>query len=354
MAITKVSTKNTKQELVTAYNQLAKELKAAAAGKSAEPAGSSAPAGGGGGGNDGGDGDELSIADIVARLQALTLSIGESSSSLQSALSAEATILHRMRKEADAFIEQLKVLHEIEVAADTLDTLIKQHHETSKAAEAELSEKRKAFDKEMSAARAAWKREQDEHGAQSKEAAAQLKKSRARDAAEYKYDTEQQHKAETDGIEQARKRFAGELSELEERKRAEWNEREKAIAEREKELAELTKKSDAFEAELETAVKKAEAEGTGIAKRQTKTQADLKKKDNEAIQRVFELRISSLQDTITKQDQQIEELTRGLESARKQTTELAVKAIDGASNASSLAAMKEIALEQAKNTQKGK
>lgn len=352
MATTKVSTKNTKQELVAAYNQLAKELKAAKAG-GGEAAAASAPAGGGDAGGDDGDG-ELSIPDIVARLKALTLSIGESSSSLQSALSAEATELQRLRAEADGFIEQLKTLHEIEVGPDTLSTLIKQYGETAKAADAELSEKRKAFDKDMSAARASWKKEQDERAAQAKEAAAQLKKARQRDAQEYKYAIERQHKAENDALEQARKAFAQELADLEERKRSEWAEREKAIAEREKELAELTKKSDAFEAELETATKKAEAEGTGIAKRQTKTQADLKKKDNEAIQRVLELKIASLQDTIAKQDTQIEELTRALDNARKQTTELAVKAIDGASNASSFAAIKEIALEQAKNTQKSK
>jgi len=353
MATTKVSTKNTKQELVTAYNQLAKELKAAkASGGGSESGGASAPAGGGDGG--GGDGDELSISDIVERLKALKISIGESSSSLQSALSAEATVLHRLRSEADGFIEQLKTLHGITVGPDTLDTLVKQYGETSKAAEAELSEKRKTSDKEMTTARTAWKKEQDEHVAKSKEGAAQLKKSRQRDAQEYKYDTERQHKAETDSIEQARKAFAQELADLEERKRSEWAEREKAIAEREKELGELTKKSDSFEAELETATKKAEAEGTGIAKRQTKTQADLKKKDNEAIQRVLELKIQSLQDQIAKQDAQIEELTKGLEAARKQTTELAVKAIDGASNASSFSAIREIALEQAKNTQKSK
>ena len=299
MATTKVSTKNTKQELVSAYNQLAKELKAIKAGGGGAEGGAAAPAGGGDGG--GGDGDELSIPDIVERLKALTLSIGESSSSLQSALSAEATVLHRLRAEADGYIEQLKTLHGITVGPDTLDTLVKQYGETSKAAEAELSEKRKAFDKEMSAARTAWKKEQDEHVAKSKEAAAQLKKSRQRDAQEYKYDTERQHKAETDALEQARKAFTQELADLEEKKRSEWTEREKAIAEREKELAELTKKSDAFEGELETATKKAEAEGTGIAKRQTKTQADLKKKDNEAIQRVLELKIQSLQDQIAKE-----------------------------------------------------
>lgn len=350
---TKVTTKNTKQELVAAYNQLAKELKAAKAG-GGESSGGSASAPSGGDSNGVGSDGELSIPDIVERLKALTLSIGESSSSLQSALSAEATELAKLRAEADSLIEQLKTLHDITVGPDTLATLIKQYGETSKTAEAELSEKRKAFDKEMSAAKAAWKKEQDEHAAKSKEAAAQLKKSRQRDAQEYKYETERAHKAETDALEQARKAFAQELADLEEKKRSEWSEREKAIAEREKELAELTKKSEAFEAELETATKKAEAEGTGIAKRQTKTQADLKKKDNEAIQRVLELKIASLQDTIAKQDAQIEELTRGLETARKQTTELAVKAIDGASNASSFSAIREIALEQAKNTQKSK
>jgi chromosome segregation ATPase len=352
--VTKVTTKNTKQELVTAYNQLAKELKAAkAGGGESSGGGGSAPSGGDGSGGIGSDG-ELSIPDIVERLKALTLSIGESSSSLQSALSAEATELQKLRTEADSLIEQLKTLHDITVGPDTLATLIKQYGETSKAAEAELSEKRKTFDKEMSTAKAAWKKEQDEHAAKSKEAAAQLKKSRQRDAQEYKYETERLHKGQTDVLEQARKAFAEELADLEERKRNEWSEREKAIAEREKELAELTKKSEAFDAELETATKKAEAEGTGIAKRQTKSQADLKRKDNEAIQRVLELKIASLQDQIAKQDAQIEELTRGLDQARKQTTELAVKAIDGASNASSFSAIREIALEQAKNTQKGK
>jgi hypothetical protein len=117
---------------------------------------------------------------------------------------------------------------------------------------------------------------------------------------------------------------------------------------------ELVAMARAFDGELEAAVKKAEAEGTGIAKRQAKTESDLKKKDNEAIRRVFELKIQSLEETIGKQEQQIEQLSRQLEGARQQTTELAVKAIDGASNASSFEAIKEIALEQAKNTQKGK
>src|SRR5690606_24773886 len=129
MAITKVTTRNTKAELVAAYNELPKELKAAKTGKNGESgkngdaaAGASAAALVASGAAP--DGQELSIADIVARLQALTASIGESSSALQSKLTAEATALHRLRSEAAALIEQLKALHEIEVGADTLPTLL--------------------------------------------------------------------------------------------------------------------------------------------------------------------------------------------------------------------------------------
>ena len=153
---------------------------------------------------------------------------------------------------------------------------------------------------------------------------------------------------------QRSKSFEHELVVLREGKETEWTEREKQLAEREREAAELRSKAEAFEAEREAAVKKAEIEGMGIARKQTKTQLDLKTKDNDGVRRVFELKIESLGEVIAKQEAQIEQLSKALETARKQTTELAVKAIDGASNASSFEAIKEIALEQAKNTQKGK
>ncbi len=343
----KFTSRDTKAEILRGYNELVKQYKALEKQKSAG-APAAAPAA------SGGDAGEMSIADIVTRLQGLTANIGESSSSLQTELTAEATRLQSMRSDADGLISELKSLHGIEVGPDSLDQLIAKFQETSEAADDELSAKKEAHDKELSAAKSAWKKEQDEHSRAAKEAAAELKKSRQRANAEYKYDLEQQHKQQEDEAAQARKKLATELAELEERKNAEWAERHKQLLEREDEQRELESKVAAFEGELEAAVKKAEAEGTGIAKRQTRTAADLKKKDTESIRRVFELKIESLEQTIGKQDSQIEELSRQLETARQQTTELAVKAIDGASNASSFEAIKEIALEQAKNTQKGK
>ncbi len=58
-------------------------------------------------------------------------------------------------------------------------------------------------------------------------------------------------------------------------------------------------------------------------------------------------------ETIQRQDGHLQTLSKQLDSALKQVQDLAVKAIEGASNVSSFQAVKEIALEQSKNPNKG-
>lgn len=61
------------------------------------------------------------------------------------------------------------------------------------------------------------------------------------------------------------------------------------------------------------------------------------------------LKIAALEDLVAKQTAQIEALTRKLEEANTQVQAIAVKAIEGASNARALSTINEIAMEQAKN-----
>lgn len=349
----KVTTRNTKAEIIAAYNAAVRELKALKAQKNAAPKPAKAQAAAPAPAQPVANG-EVSIADIITRLQGLTTNIGESSSTLQGELTTEATELADLREKADAVIKELGALHGIEVSDETLGELVARYGENREKADLGLSEKREAFDKEMSAARADWNKEQDEHARKAKEEAKELKKSRQRDVQEYEYAIARSKAQQQDERDQATKRFEEELVVLREGKADEWKVREQKLSESEQEYTELQAKSEAFDGERDAAVKKAEQEGMGIARRQTKTQADLRKKDNEGIRRVFELKIASLEQIIAKQEAQIDELSGQLDGARKQTTELAVKAIDGASNASSFAAIKEIALEQAKNTPKGK
>ena len=78
------------------------------------------------------------------------------------------------------------------------------------------------------------------------------------------------------------------------------------------------------------------------------------KKDYEGKQRVYELRVITLENTINKQNAQLQSLAKQLNTTLQQAQDLAVKALEGSANASSFAAMKEIALEQAKTAQKAK
>ncbi|MGB1275419.1 MAG: hypothetical protein ACPG77_06685, partial [Nannocystaceae bacterium] len=141
---------------------------------------------------------------------------------------------------------------------------------------------------------------------------------------------------------------------IREAREATWSERETAINTREEEYVELSDKAEAFDKAVASAKKKGESEGMSIARRDTKAKAQLLEKESEGKRRVFELRISSLQDTIDKQQERITELSSKLDTALKQTQDLAVKAIDGASNSTSFEAIREIAMEQAKTGSKGK
>ncbi len=80
----------------------------------------------------------------------------------------------------------------------------------------------------------------------------------------------------------------------------------------------------------------------------------MRKKEVEGETRNYELQIQSLEDTIKNQEARIQALSKQLDASLKQVQDLAVKAIEGTSNRNSYEAMKEIAMEQAKNPQKSK
>ena len=63
---------------------------------------------------------------------------------------------------------------------------------------------------------------------------------------------------------------------------------------------------------------------------------------------VAELKINNLEENVTKQAKQIEELTKQLNNATAQVQQIAGKVVEGASGVKALAAVNKIALEQAK------
>ncbi len=346
----KISSKSTKAQIMKAYNELLKAYKALEGKAKAQ---SAAAASEDDGADDVSSGD-VSIADIIEALGGLSTNFSDATRTLQQKLTTEAVSLDELREAIAGHINHLKELHGIEATDETLDELLKGYSETSKAGEEELRSKKSELRSELDEKRSAWKKEQDEHSRAVKEARDLLKKSRQREVSEYEYELSQKQAAEQDKRAQAEKAFVAELAAMRETKQNEWREREAAVAERETEFAELKAQKIGHEAELAAAEKQAADEGTSIARRQAKAAADLQAKENDGKRRVFELRIASLEATIQKQAAQVEGLSRQLSTALKQAQDLAVKAIEGASNSTSFDAIREIAMEQAKHGGKGK
>lgn len=354
------TSKNTKNEILAMYaallkekeqlevqvRQLQKEKQAAPAqavvaveGKGAEKRAAAAPS---------------TLEGIIETLSALRPGFGDAVSELSAQLIAEASTLQELRESVEIEVRQLEALHDLKVHDGMLEQLVQQYTEKSAEFEEEETRLRESFEREMAEKKQAWQKEQVEHAHFIKERDDEMKKTEKREASEYSYTLNLQRKLELERYEQEQEQLEKSLKDFESRKIVEWAEKEKGIAERELEFKTLQAQVEKFPKDLDAAVKKASDEGAKVAQHQANMKAELRAKEAEGERRVFELKVGSLEEIIQKQREQIEKVSAQLDATAKQAQALAMKAIEGSSSAGSLRAVREIALEQAKNAQKAK
>jgi hypothetical protein len=292
------------------------------------------------------------VHEVLQGLSALRAGFGSAISALSAQLTAEATKLAELRRGIAAQTHELKELHGLEVTDQTLDELLQQYTEESERFDADMHQQCQAFGQEMAEQRAVWHKEQEAQARFLKERDASMQRAREREAAEYAYERERTRKQETDHDEQQQKTLSEALDELVQSRKRHWEAREEAIADQEKRFAEYQAKVEACPAELDAAVQRAAAEGRTLVEAEAKIQADLQAQEIAGEKRIYELRLKALRNTIDKQAVQMDNLSKQLNAVLKQAQELAVKALEGASTSSSYQAIREIALEQAKNLQK--
>lgn len=337
--------KQTKSEMINAYNELLKKLEEKAVSglpeKKAEQKKKAEK--------------ELvakvstyTVESIVKDLADLHLNTGKALSELSEQLVGEANKLKGIQQAIEIEKANLEELYDIHLAADTLSVLVQEHKEKQQAFEADMEELEEKFRLEMEQKRAQWKKEQEEYGQSIKERDAELKKNWKREEEEYKYNLALDRKKEKDVYEEEKRALIASLQEIKIKQEKELTERETAIAEKEKQFDELTKRVESFPAELSKAVKEAEATTSKKASEQARIEAQLVAKGIEAERRVAELKIKTLETTVNQQEEKLQRLMIGLADANEKVQNIAVKAIEGASGARTLSAVSEIALEQAK------
>jgi hypothetical protein len=355
--MTKPTDKNTKAEILAAYNQLADEKKAleteakniqkqttlSAKVVPAEPkaimnAGTS----------------QDKITNTIANLDSIQLGFGAAVSQLSEKLTTEAAKLAEIREDVTTEITDLQILHGLAVDEDTFTELIENYETSSKAFGEELRSRQESHQQEVQTLTKTWSKEQEQNGITVKERVELDRKNSQREVQEYKYSLDLERKIDREQHEQQQSGLYYELAETIETQEKAWTERELALAEREKLFHEAKDKVAAFAQDKEKAIEKAKAEGKGIATWQAKIKSDLYSKDVEGQKRFYDGRIESLEDTISNQGDRLNSLSKQLEAALKQVQDLAVKAIEGSANANSYQTLKEITLEQAKSQAKTK
>ena len=291
----------------------------------------------------------------INTLAGLQAGFGSAVSELSEKLTSKAAQLQSLRIAVAGELEQLKDLHNLDdIQADTLDTLIQTCEDNSKAFESEFGQRRDTLDHNLRDLKQAWAKEQEEHKRSVKERNEEQQKTSQREAQEYKYTLTLQRSLAQAEYDQAQEERYRQLAEAKQILEEQWAEREKAIALQEQQFAELKAKVEAFEKEKEAAIKHAKQEGERTTSAQTKIMADLRNKELDGFKQVYELRIQALEQTIKTNEERIQMLSQQLASALKQVQDLAVKAIEGASNIQSFEAFKSLAMEQAKNQMKEK
>ncbi|PKP57128.1 MAG: hypothetical protein CVT88_03380 [Candidatus Altiarchaeales archaeon HGW-Altiarchaeales-1] len=278
------------------------------------------------------------VESIVKGLTDLKLDLSKTLSVLSDKLTSEANKLGEIQEAITIETKNLEEIHDIKLAAETLGNLISTHER-----------KKKASEEEITAMRAQWEKEQEEHQRTVKERDEKVKKEREREAEEYNYTLTLSRKKEKDAYGEEKAALKKALKEERESQENELSEREIAVASQEKEIAEIRTKASSFPGELAKAVSDAKKESTELSENRAKQKADLLAKEIEGEKKLAELKIKHLEETAAKQTGQIKDLMEQLNKSNLQVQSIATQAIEGASGAKALSSINEIALEQAKN-----
>ena len=270
------------------------------------------------------------VESIVKGLADLQLDFHSRVDDISTKLSAEISKLAELMRAIQVAKQHLNELQKIRIAAEALNILTQENEQKSASFEKEAGQKRQHLENEIAATKAGWKKERDEFETANKERQERLKKERKKNEADYKYEVERKRKIELDKHEEKKRILERKLAEESEKYESDWAEREKILAGHKSEMEKYQAIVVTSENELVDAVQKAEAEAIRESQEKTALAADLFEKEVNSNREVYELKIKSLEDNIAKQAKQLEDLNAQLQSAVKQSQDLAFKTVASA------------------------
>lgn len=326
----KLTTTNTKKEILDAYNQLVERLEERA-GEELRPEKEK---------EERRTREVTVVAEELAAVKASEV-IGGIKTEIAAALTdiaariEEQTERYRKAKEAVAVKEkELAEIFEIEKSAYSLAALVEAQKQKRSAFEEEMVSRRTELEAAIQRDRAAWEQEQAEAKARAKEQQEQLAKARLREQEEYDYalkrDREQKTNALQDEINSLEKELHQKRDDFEKKVTARetgLKEREAAVAQQEKRIAALDLQVEKFPGELEQGIQRAVKETAERLTAEAAKNEELLRKTFEGESNVFTTRIQALEQIAADQKKQLELLASQLDKAYGKVQDIAVKAV---------------------------
>jgi hypothetical protein len=343
-AVPKLSDKNTKQEMLEAYRTVVRQLEEKRAAelqpekrlqeKRAEEAVSAAT--------------DLTPDGVERALGNLKADIGQNLAQIAERMAAEVARFKAVQKAVEAKEQELRELYDIDKAAASLAALIEAQNQKRRAFETELAAQKEELARDIETTRAEWEKEKKGHELEMRERDALEKKTREREKEEFVYLFKREQQAVRDKLNDEKAVLEREILTKREAAAKELAEREKSVAAQEKELADLRQRAAAFPKELESAVDRAVKEATDRLKADAKSREDLLRKEFEGERNVAAARIEAFEKIAKDLSDQNTKLTKQLEAAYQKVQEIAEKAIEGSSQAKSLADLQKLLADQAR------
>jgi len=277
---------------------------------------------------------DYTVESIVKGLADLQLGFAAELVTLSEQLEGESGKLTELSRAIVVEDQRAERLANIRVAAEALAFLSRENTDRAASFEENSASQRQSLDDEMKDRREGWSRDQAEFEADAAEFASRQQKDRTQQEEEFAYDTARERKLAGDAHAESERVQGREIAAEAAVREKDWSAREEVLTAAAAEIAGLRQKVDGFEAELDAAVDKARGDAMKKASSEAKVESELRSKGYEGDQRVFELQIEALQQTLVQQEGQLTNLLQQLEVATTKSQSLAVKAIEGSARVS--------------------
>lgn len=340
----KLSTANTKQEMLDAYNAVVKQLRereemelkpekrieekrVAEVLKTAESA---------------------SMEGIASHIATLKTEVGKMLGQVSDKLETEALKLTKIQQAIEIREKELQELYAIEKESQTLAALIQSQAVKREEFESKMASDRENLEKEIALTRARWDQEKKNRETEAREWEATEKKRREREREEYDYGFKREQKLAKDVFQDEKARQTQGIENQKMETESLLAAREKAVADREQAIADLERKVAAFPKELEVSVKKAVDEVTQRMTADAKNREELQKSGFDGERKVLVTKIDGLEKTVKEQHEQLSRLSQQLEKSYQKVEDIAVKAVQSASAFQSATSLQQMMSEQAR------